>query len=1208
MADVGIKIRATDEASGVFNKVAAEAGKLQTSVASVGTSFAALGSAAVAGVSVISFATKIKDAIDVADAFNKLSQKTGVAVESLSKLNYAAGLADVSTEALATGMRKLNISIAQAAGGNEAKIALFKALGVSIKDSSGHALAADKVFASLSDVMSKSGDGAEKIAVGSELMGKGFVDLVPLANAGAKGLKDMGDEATKLGIVMSADFAKNAEEFNDNLHKMSLAGQGLMVTLGGDLVRLLGEASSEMAKAAIEGGKLAGVWAGLKSIFNGPKQYQNDRALVEQADILWNLEKALVQQKAEGYAIDSKVVQSTMKQIENVKSQLAVTQQQRKELAGLAKDKEESDAETQRLLRGGPSKALRDANALLGNGGNAPKPPKEKGNAFSGEQEAAKEWAKALEAAGKASDELVAKNLDLSKSESALKVYMESAAAVLNEKTNPAMNAMVKAAYEANIALEAMGKLADVIEAQQRRTSTAEDETQKERERVAAIGLTTQAVAELNATRLEEMATAKERSLMAADEIDLTGNLTDAIKGEVKALRERAALLRTGAEKESAVEAAKAASEEWKRGWEQTDQIAREAFSAWAEDGSTAAEKIGNTLKKALLSAIYEATLKPIAFQLYTSIAGGGGIGNTALQAAGGTSGSLNLLGSAGTLFGSGFKAGLGAVFGEAGTMGGLSAGWTALGAGNIAGGLGTLAGAALPWIGGVMALKGLTDYQITPTGNALTATLSSSGIPSGQVGTRADFTQSSSGILSGGTTQNSTWGVADAATTKYIGDNVVAGTAAVKSWATAIGLSASAVDGFTQSIEVSLTGLNPEQAKAAIDKALGRFTDDMVTSAFGGTLTAFAKEGETSSQTLQRLAVDLTTVNSIFDTLGYSLLDVSTAGASAAEGLLAAFGGLQNFQAQTAAMYSNFYTTEEQKGATVKSIVSELTALGINTSEADIAGADRSTWRMVLDAFAKDTGTEAGAKKYAAVVAAANRLNPYLDAPGGKAAASMPQSASPSTAASAPVIEDAALSAWQDATDAIVSTMTDLRSTLIGDGVDSFSKLQAQFAIETAQAKAGDLAAAQDLPALAKSLADASKAQYATSVERDLFIARIIDSLGSVVGASGAGASLSIPHFASGGYHDGGWALVGEQGPELVNMPRARVFNANDTRSMLGGGTDPAVLEELRALRTEVAALRAISQATSSAARATARVLESSANGGQPLTTKAVT
>ena len=77
--------------------------------------------------------------------------------------------------------------------------------------------------------------------------------------------------------MLGPDFAKNAEAFHDNLHKMSLAGQGLAVTLGGDLVRYLSEASTEMANAAIAGGKLAGVWAGLKSLWNGPKQYQADK-------------------------------------------------------------------------------------------------------------------------------------------------------------------------------------------------------------------------------------------------------------------------------------------------------------------------------------------------------------------------------------------------------------------------------------------------------------------------------------------------------------------------------------------------------------------------------------------------------------------------------------------------------------------------------------------------------------------------------------------------------------------------------------------------------------------------------------------------------------------------------------------------------------------------------------------------------------------
>lgn len=43
--------------------------------------------------------------------------------------------------------------------------------------------------------------------------------------------------------------------------------------------------------------------------------------------------------------------------------------------------------------------------------------------------------------------------------------------------------------------------------------------------------------------------------------------------------------------------------------------------------------------------------------------------------------------------------------------------------------------------------------------------------------------------------------------------------------------------------------------------------------------------------------------------------------------------------------------------------------------------------------------------------------------------------------------------------------------------------------------------------------------------------------------------------HFAMGGVSSGGMALVGERGPELVDLPAgARVYNNSETRGMLGG------------------------------------------------------
>jgi hypothetical protein len=73
------------------------------------------------------------------------------------------------------------------------------------------------------------------------------------------------------------------------------------------------------------------------------------------------------------------------------------------------------------------------------------------------------------------------------------------------------------------------------------------------------------------------------------------------------------------------------------------------------------------------------------------------------------------------------------------------------------------------------------------------------------------------------------------------------------------------------------------------------------------------------------------------------------------------------------------------------------------------------------------------------------------------------------------------------------------------------------------------------------------------------------------------------LPRFASGGSYNGGMALVGENGPELIDFNRSgTIYTSNQTASMIGG----EVAGEIRALREEVSLLRyeARSTAVSSA------------------------
>lgn len=86
---------------------------------------------------------------------------------------------------------------------------------------------------------------------------------------------------------------------------------------------------------------------------------------------------------------------------------------------------------------------------------------------------------------------------------------------------------------------------------------------------------------------------------------------------------------------------------EWKKGWEETDKLARDVFTTWGEDGANVAKKIGDTLKRALLSAIYEATLKPVVFQIYQQATGALG-----MNMPGGSSGVLGAAQQGASLFG----------------------------------------------------------------------------------------------------------------------------------------------------------------------------------------------------------------------------------------------------------------------------------------------------------------------------------------------------------------------------------------------------------------------------------------------------------------------------------------------------------------------------------------------------------------------------
>ena len=227
-------------------RLSTELGGLQA-LAAKAFSFSLFGGAASIG-ALVAFTKHIAD---TGDQLNKMSQKTGVAVEDLSKLQYAAELSGVSTEALQKGLTSLSVAVIEVADGKVSTASEeFKKFGINIRDAEGKIKGSRDVLGELADRFAAMPDGVEKTNAAAAIFGKRIgADLIPLLNGGSAGLKEMGDEAERLGIVMSGALAKKSEEFNDNLARMSKLSEAVGISIASTLIPAINEFLTQLLDA-----------------------------------------------------------------------------------------------------------------------------------------------------------------------------------------------------------------------------------------------------------------------------------------------------------------------------------------------------------------------------------------------------------------------------------------------------------------------------------------------------------------------------------------------------------------------------------------------------------------------------------------------------------------------------------------------------------------------------------------------------------------------------------------------------------------------------------------------------------------------------------------------------------------------------------------------------------------------------------------------
>jgi hypothetical protein len=222
--EVKVTIIGDDKVSPAVGSVVRSIEGMEKTLNSAKAAFEAIGLGKVAA----EFIEMGKNAIDAEDRMYKLSQKVGITTESLSGLAHAATLSDVEIDALQKSLVKFNKNIGEAEMGSAKAKDAFHNLGISITDNNGRLKPTEELLSEVADRFQKMRDGVAKTQIAVALFGRAGADMIPMLNNGSAGLRDMADEAQRLGIQLTTSGAQKAEEFNDNLKRLEAQTQGII--------------------------------------------------------------------------------------------------------------------------------------------------------------------------------------------------------------------------------------------------------------------------------------------------------------------------------------------------------------------------------------------------------------------------------------------------------------------------------------------------------------------------------------------------------------------------------------------------------------------------------------------------------------------------------------------------------------------------------------------------------------------------------------------------------------------------------------------------------------------------------------------------------------------------------------------------------------------------------------------------------------------
>lgn len=181
------------------------------------------------------------------DETAKFAGRIGIAVDQLSKMQFAASQAGLSTQQFNLATQRMTRRVAEATQGMGEAQGALRELGINAKQFA--ALGVEDQFAELADRLGQVQNPADRLRLAFKLFDSEGTAVLQMLNQGSPAMRAMAKDAEFLGLVISKQTAADAEHFNDSMGRATGSIKGVSRSITAELMPVLSGLANRFANS-----------------------------------------------------------------------------------------------------------------------------------------------------------------------------------------------------------------------------------------------------------------------------------------------------------------------------------------------------------------------------------------------------------------------------------------------------------------------------------------------------------------------------------------------------------------------------------------------------------------------------------------------------------------------------------------------------------------------------------------------------------------------------------------------------------------------------------------------------------------------------------------------------------------------------------------------------------------------------------------------